>query len=179
MQLRFCRTTTQEELEQILELQQKNLFQIVPKKIKKKEGFVTAEHTFDLLNRMNEVCPHFIAKDGAAVIGYALCMHPKFADEIEVLRPMFDQIASTLPDATSFMTMGQICIASQYRQKGVFRKLYRSMEDALRSKFDFIFTEVDATNTRSLQAHYAIGFKILKSYRSGIHDWKLLQLQLK
>lgn len=86
----------------------------------------------------------------------------KFALEIEVLKPMFKEMSLVLPKNTAFMVMGQICIDTTYRKKGVFRKLYEAMETAVRPEFNSIITEVDAKNTRSLNAHYAIGFKDLK-----------------
>jgi ribosomal protein S18 acetylase RimI-like enzyme len=176
MELVFRPTTTKRELEQILELQQKNLYVNVPDEVKEKEGFVTVCHTYDILEKMHRVCPHIIAKDGDKVVGYALCMHPIFADEIEVLKPMFIEITSALPDHTTYLAMGQICIDADYRKKGIFRKLYETMKERIQPKFSAIVTEVDVKNTRSLNAHYAIGFKDLKTYSSGGQDWKLIIL---
>lgn len=145
--------------------------------MRKKEGFVTVCHTYDMLYRMNKICPHIIAKEGEKVVGYALCMHPKFANEIEVLEPMFTEIASLLSKASSYIVMGQICIARNYRKKGIFRKLYEAMKIFVGPEFSWIITEVDSKNTRSLNAHYAIGFTNLKTYRSGGQDWKLIALK--
>jgi len=39
-----------------------------------------------------------------------------------------------------------------------------------------IITEVDTMNTRSLDAHYSIGFKDLKRYSANGQEWKLIQL---
>ena len=36
------------------------------------------------------------AKDGAKVVGYALCMHPDFAEDIPVLQPMFHRLSTLL-----------------------------------------------------------------------------------
>jgi len=176
MELVFGPTTTRRELELILELQQKNLYRNVPEEIKEKEGFVTVYHTLDILDRMHRVCPHIVAKDGDKVVGYALCMHPKFANEIEVLKPMFAEIDSVLSDKSKFMAMGQICIDQAYRKIGIFRKLYETMKEMIRPEFNAIITEVDVKNTRSLNAHYAVGFKDLKTYSSGGQDWKLIIL---
>ncbi|MCJ7465272.1 MAG: GNAT family N-acetyltransferase [Maribacter sp.] len=176
MEFVFRPTSTRRELEQILELQQKNLYINVSEEIKEKEGFVTVSHTYDILERMHRVFPHIVAKDGDKVVGYALCMHPIFADDIEVLRPMFAEITSTLPNHTPYMAMGQICIDADYRKKGIFRKLYETMKEMIQPQFSAIVTEVDVKNTRSLSAHYAVGFKDLKTYSSGGQDWKLIIL---
>lgn len=173
----YKRASDAEELRQILKLQQQNLPIRLSLEERRKEGFVTVSHTFDILDQMNNACPHFIAKDGNKVVGYALCMHPKFADEIKVLKPMFDQITLALDNGISYIVMGQTCIAKAYRNKGVFRKLYKTMKNAVRSEFDCIITEVDANNTRSLNAHYAVGFIDLKTYRSGGQKWNLIILK--
>lgn len=172
----FSRATTINDLEQILELQQLNTFDKVPFEEREVEGFVTVKHDLSILQRMNEACPHIIAKKDRKVIGYALCMHPKFGDEIEVLRPMFHQIEKLLI-AEPFIVMGQICIAKEFRKKGIFRRLYKEMLSAIHAEFHQIITEVDITNTRSLQAHLSIGFEELGQYRTGGQRWSLISLK--
>lgn len=173
----YVRATSEKELEQILVLQRKNLPTVISSDEKAKEGFVTVSHTFKILKKMNDVCAHIIAKSDDKVVGYALCMHPKFADEIEVLKPMFDEIEAIVPKIENHIAMGQICVDKAFRKMGIFRKLYETMQAAIRPEFDTIITEVDAENTRSLQAHYAVGFIDLKTYRSGGQDWKLIVLK--
>ncbi len=53
------------------------------------------------------------------------------------------------------------------------------MQVSIRPEFDTIITEVDAKNSRSLQAHYGIGFTDLKTYSVGGQDWKVIKLLLK
>jgi len=168
--------STTEELNQILALQQENLPEALSEEEQKHEGFVTVRHNFDLLNRMNDVCAHIVATYKGKVIGYSLCMHPKFEEEIEVLQPMFTEIKKVVPDGKQFVVMGQICIDKGYRKQGVFRNLYETMLLEIQPKFDSIITEVDLINNRSLQAHYAVGFKLLSRYQSGGQDWALISL---
>ena len=177
LNIRYCRSKTDKELHQILGLQQKNLFANITDEERKQEGFVTVIHTFDLLKKMNEACPHIIAKDYDKIIGYALSMHPLFSTTVAVLKPMFDEIETVNPKPSNYIAMGQICIDKDYRKKGVFRNLYQTMSDSLKPEFDAIITEVDAKNIRSLSAHHAIGFKHLKSYNSGGQDWELIILK--
>ena len=173
----YCRSKTDKELHQILELQQKNLFANVSEEEHINEGFVTVSHSFEILKKMNAACQHIIAKAGGKVIGYALCMHPFFSQKIEILKPMFYEIESVNPKPRNYIAMGQICIDIDYRKQGIFRNLYETMRDSLKPEFDAIITEVDAKNIRSLNAHYAIGFKHLKSYNSGGQDWELIILK--
>ena len=177
MEVVFKSCTNDSELRQILSLQQKNLISNLDSGEKEKEGFVTVSHTLELLTKMNTACPHIIAKVQDKVVGYALCMHPSFGNDIEVLKPMFKEIASAVPKTEPYMVMGQICIDKEYRRRGIFRKLYETMKNTIQPQFNSIITEVDATNLRSLEAHYAVGFKDLKTYSAGGQDWKLIVLR--
>jgi len=73
--------------------------------------------------------------------------------------------------------MGQICIDKKYRKMGIFRKLYKKMLVCIKTKYNCIITEVDALNSRSLNAHFAVGFIELKSYNSSGRNWHLLALK--
>ena len=53
------------------------------------------------------------------------------------------------------------------------KNLFDNIPDKDRRHEGFV-TEVDAKNIRSLNAHYAIGFKHLKSYNSVRQDWELI-----
>jgi len=172
--VRYKRVETPEELQQILELQRLNIPESLSDFEREKQGFVTVHHNLEILNAMNDKCPHVIATYNDKVIGYTLCMIKKFRDSIEVLQPMFQQIEKLANLDQSFIVMGQVCVAKKFRRKGVFRGLYIHMKNELKSKFNNIITEVDKQNTRSLNAHYAIGFKVLYSYRSNNQDWEIL-----
>jgi predicted GNAT family N-acyltransferase len=172
----FKRADTEEELQQILTLQRANLPTTVPIEDQKTEGFVTVEHTLDMLKRMNQACAHFIVKSDEDVVGYALSMHPKFGHDIKVLRPMFSEI-NKHSRSDEFIVMGQICIAKDFRRQGLFRKLYEEMLDGIQPQFSYIITEVDSKNSRSLNAHYKIGFKAISTYQSDGHHWVLMKLE--
>ncbi|HEX9826817.1 MAG TPA: GNAT family N-acetyltransferase, partial [Flavobacteriaceae bacterium] len=120
---------------------------------------------------MNDCCPHCIAKHGDKVVGYALSMHPKFADGIEVLKPMFIEINKIISGNAKYIIMGQICVGKNYRKRGIFRGLYNFMKQELQATFNYIITEVDAENLRSLNAHLAVGFEILREYHADNKDW--------
>ncbi|MBT8236944.1 MAG: GNAT family N-acetyltransferase [Bacteroidia bacterium] len=179
MNIHYSRATSAQELKQILELQTINLRSVISTNESRKEGFVSVVHTLDLLERMNTAAAHILAKEGEKVVGYALCMHPAFADEIPMLKPMFKRVNEQVGPHYKFMIMGQICIGKQYREKGIFRELYKAMAAALFPAYESIITEVDTDNQRSLQAHYAIGFEEMEVYRSGGRQWHLIQLKNK
>ncbi len=174
----YHRVTTVEDLNQILKLQQDNLPKELSASEKEKEGFVTVHHTFDILEQMNAICPHIIAKHNDVIIGYALCMTKDFKAKISVLIPMFNEIEPVILKNSNYVVMGQVCISRDYRKQDVFRGLYHFMAEVLKRDFDTIITEVDIENTRSLNAHKAVGFKHLKNYRSSNRFWEIISLEI-
>ncbi|MEH6680720.1 MAG: GNAT family N-acetyltransferase [Sediminicola sp.] len=177
MEITFTQANGDQDLNMILDLQMANHYSNLNPEEKSLEGFVTVRHDFRILKEMNRQCAHILAKHKERVVGYALCMHPTFADSIPVLRPMFREIVSVLPKERSFIAMGQVCVDREYRKMGLFRKLYQTMQLHTKDRFDCIITEVDAKNQRSLQAHLAIGFQELKRYSAGDTDWVVIILQ--
>jgi predicted GNAT superfamily acetyltransferase len=175
MDIEYTTATTTEELLQILSLQKINLKTSVSTEEMQQEGFVTVEHDYELLKRMNDTCAHIIAKEGDKVVGYALSMTSNFKDDITVLRPMFNELEGM--HVRNFLTMGQICISKSHRKMGIFKGLYEAMKKFSYPKYEYIITEVDATNTRSLGAHYAVGFEKVCTYHSLGQDWDLISLK--
>jgi len=171
----YKRASTTRELNQILSLQQRNLPSNLSSEERTKEGFVTVSHSLEILMKMNDVCPHVIAKDLDSVVGYALCMHPEFAGEVEVLKPMFSQLNSVLRKTERYMVVGQICIAKEYRKKGVFKGMYSFYKKELHKDFDCLITEVVSNNIRSLDAHRTVGFETIKTYQADGISWEVIK----
>src|SRR5205823_5412984 len=136
------------ELEEILELQRRNL----PRNLDEREiaanGFVTVEHTLDVLRRMHALAPSMVARDGADLAGYALVMPIECRSFIPVLHPMFQRLEALGMFQQRFYVMGQICVAKPYRGRGVFDLLYLAHRSWLRERFDSVVTEVSVRNTR-------------------------------
>ena len=178
IEITYHRASIDEELQQILELQRINLPQRLLDTEKDNEGFVTVHHSFEVLKRMNEKCAHVIAKHNDKVVGYALCMLHEFKKEIPVLVSMFEEIDKALQNQNksdlSYLTMGQVCIDKNFRKLGIFRGMYEFMRAELKTTFEAIITEVDVENVRSSNAHKAIGFELLKMYKSNTHNWELI-----
>ncbi|SFR38051.1 hypothetical protein SAMN04490243_1344 [Robiginitalea myxolifaciens] len=166
---------TNEELCQILDLQARNLRSVLDPDTVAREGFVTLQHSLELLKRMQVMAPQFIAWDGKQVQGYALCLHPEIQEAVPDLAPMFGSIESHLEPETDYRVMGQVCIAREFRNQGHFRKLYRALSSAC-SPLPLI-TEVAADNPRSLGAHFAVGFTELTQHQEGSTLWHVIMLQ--
>ena len=125
--IKYQLTATDQELEEIIALQQKNLPLNISSGEKNDEGFVSVQHTLALLRKMHDAHPHVIAKHNDKVVGYTLCMLQEFRNEIPLLTPMFNQIDKAIKELSenfNYMVMGQVCVDKDYRKQGIFRALY-------------------------------------------------------
>ncbi len=178
MQIIFKRAETDEELQQILDLQYINTKKLLSNEAINKEGFVTVRHSFDVLKRMNNACRHVIVTHDGRVIGYALCMLNAFREDVPQLKAMFEYMDGILVSKglseLHYVVMGQICIDKTYRKQGIFKKLYNVFKEELKSDFDAVITEVSSKNSRSSKAHLATGFKILDVHTEDEEDWELM-----
>jgi GNAT superfamily N-acetyltransferase len=176
-----------DEVHQILQLQAQNLPASLTPEAMITQGFVTVRHDLHVLQRMNDVAPAVIAKDGDRVVAYALVMPREFAADVPILRPLFEVLdalswkGNPLRLNPRWFLMGQICVAEGYRGMGVFDGLYRAMGREYRDRFDFTVTEVAARNTRSLRAHARVGFETIHIYpdaTTGEH-WHVVALEFR
>ncbi|MDI6048208.1 GNAT family N-acetyltransferase [Flavobacterium sp. XS2P24] len=170
----YKRASTLDELEQIRTLQLQNSSKNISSEEKLQEGFVTVQHSVALLEQMNSACAHIIAKDNDAVVGFALVMLSGFRNEIKALIPMFERIDELVSKDKTYVVMGQICVDKNHRKQGIFRGLYHFYREELQHQFDYLITEVAAINLRSMQAHEAIGFKIIDTYNEDGIVWNII-----
>jgi hypothetical protein len=184
MSFLFCKAKTEDELAQILQLQQAYHVSSLSVEDANRDGFVTVMHSMDLLRKMNLAASQVIAKDGAKVIGYALVMLKSFSDMIPVLQPMVNRLSTvtyrgkTVTDY-SFYIMGQICVAENYRGKGVFDSLYEKHKELYGSSYDLCVTSVSTRNKRSMSAHERVGFETVLTFRDQTDEWNILVWNLK
>lgn len=170
---------TKEELEQILELQQKNLIQNIDEQEMHTQGFVTMTHSLSVLQQMHDLAPSVIAKDEGEVIAYALVMLRDCRELFPPLEPMFKNFEHLTYKNHSlndyrFYIMGQVCIDKKYRRTGLFDQLYKKHKEIYEPQFDFIVTEVSTRNHRSLRAHERTGFQVLDKYHDELDEWAVV-----
>jgi ribosomal protein S18 acetylase RimI-like enzyme len=175
----------QSELEGILSLQKINLTESLSTEEVQSQGFVTVNHTYEQLKKLNDYEKHIIAKDGDKVIGYTLAMTQNSKSDIPILIPMFNifnevMYAGKKINAYTYIVVGQVCIDKAYRGQGIVDNCYTAYKKHYRNKYDFAITEIADTNVRSLNAHYRIGFKEIETYKGPdstkwvivLWDWK-------
>lgn len=184
MKLHF-KSAQVENLNSILTLQGENLSQGRPLEDIQKEGFVTVVHTLENLKKICGTYRHSIAiNDKNKVVGFALVMLKEHRNEIDILLPMFNLIDTlsykNIPLNTSeYFVMGQVCVAKEVRNQGVFSKLYSHLIEATKKDFNYIITEVSSNNKPSLMAHASIGFELLHQHYSNTgEEWNVVILPI-
>lgn len=174
------------ELDGILSLQKINLKEVLSEGEVESEGFVTVNHSLEILKKFNQIEKHVIAKDGEKVVGYVLAMTKESRFDIPILIPMFEvfnhiKYRDKVVSAYNYLVIGQVCLDKNYRGQGIFENCYLTYKKNYAIKYDFAITEIAKTNLRSLNAHKRIGFKEIHSYLDSnniewivvLWDWKI------
>jgi ribosomal protein S18 acetylase RimI-like enzyme len=177
--LMLTTVTNDDELQQILALQQRNLVQNIDDVEMQAQGFVTVTHSIQVLRQMHDLAPSVIAKDKEKVVGYALVMLRECRELVPSLEPMFKNFDSLMYQDRPlndyrFYVMGQICVDKNYRRTGLFDQLYQKHKEIYSSTFDFVMTEIATRNHRSIRAHQRVGFKTLNTYRDELDEWAVV-----
>lgn len=177
--LQATRVTTVEELHQILKLQKQNLRGTIDIAEEKDQGFVTVNHTLEILQQMHQLEPSVIVKDNDTLAGFALVMPRECSELIPELRSMFNGLDKLVYkdkplSGYRFYVMGQVCIAKEYRGKGIFDMLYEKHRTELQDQYDFVITEVATRNTRSMRAHERVGFKPIHTHSDELDEWVMI-----
>src|ERR1700761_786962 len=120
MQITFQPATLNEHFEQILALQEQNLYKSLSAERQAEQGFVFAEHTTELLKSMAANLSQIIALADGKVVGYNLAMHVSMKDHLPSLAPMFAEFEKcTYKDGMltdhQFVIGGQVCVDSNFR----------------------------------------------------------------
>jgi len=171
--------THSDELYQILAIQKENHYQNLADNSKNDKGFVTVMHSFEMLDKMNSKAPQIIAKKNNKVIAYALVMLCEFKNLIPALIPMFETIEKLefkeeKLNEFNYYLMGQICVADDYKRRGLFTKLYLKHKEVYSPLFDYCITEVSTSNTPSTLAHKKVGFQRIHTYNDATNEWHIL-----
>jgi len=175
----YTTASSQDDIQQILQLQWINLPKNISDQEAKEQGFVTVHHDEAILSAMNEKFQHVIAKHEGKVVGYTLVMLPEFGDKVPVLTSMFEKINQLSYNKnplknTPYFVMGQVCVDKDYRGQGVFAGLYQKMKEEMSPHFDCIITEIATRNTRSMRAHEKVGFETIHVFSTPDEEWAIV-----
>lgn len=167
----YTTSKTDKDLLQILELQKSNLQASLTNEQITTQGFVTVSHSFEDLQKMNNIEESIIAKDHDRVIAYLLAMTAKSKLDIPVLIPMFEifdniTFQNKKISGYQYIVVGQVCVAAGYRGTGILDNCYSEYKRHFEDKYDFAITEISSRNLRSLNAHKRIGFDTIYEYQA-------------
>ncbi|MCF8324302.1 MAG: GNAT family N-acetyltransferase [Leadbetterella sp.] len=167
--MKFERASSDESIRQILNLQKRNLKKHLSDAEKESQGFLTAEHTFEQLKKINDAEPSLIITDNGIVVAYAIAMLENAANDMPVFDDLFNTVArltyKNLPMTSyKYIFVGQLCIDKNYRGQGLVEKLYAYYKEELKPKYQFAVTDINEHNPRSLKAHQKSGFEIIHSF---------------
>lgn len=171
--------TTKSELLQIHALNQLNIKTSLDPETKKQEGFVTWLYPLQLLEQLHQLAPSIIVKDGEVIAGYALTTLRESSAFHADLKKMFQDLDvvlyknKPLPNY-NFYCMGQICVAKEYRGKGIVNMLYTKHKEIYSARYEFILTEISTSNSRSVKAHEKIGFQKIHTYTDEKDEWNVV-----
>ena len=167
------------DLQQIHSLQKENLKSNISKEEMLSQGFVTVNHSMEILEMMHRLAPSIIIKDNDKVVAYALTMLCECKNLVPELKSMFIGFDSLnwrgkRLNEYDYYVMGQICIDKAYRGRGLFELLYLKHKEIYESDFDFIITEVATRNSRSMKAHKRIGFETVHMHQDELDEWEVI-----
>lgn len=182
--LRAARVITTAELQQILALQKKYLRGVRSAGEEKEQGFLTVAHSLETLQRMHDQEPSVIVKAGEELAGFALVMTRECREWIPELLPFFEYLDQlSYQDkplaAYDYYAIGQVCVAEEWRGKGVFDLLYQHHQECFSQRFDFVITEIATRNTRSMRAHERVGFRQVAIQQDHLDEWAVVLFEFK
>lgn len=168
-----------DDLLQIYRLSSANLKQNLSSGEQREEGFVTWLYSIELLRQMHALAPSIIARDGNSIAAYALTALRECSSFHPDLKEMFQNLLEVNYQGKplsshNFYCMGQICVAKEYRGKGLVKALYQKHKEIYSHQYDFLLTEISTCNHRSLKAHQKVGFKTVHTHRDALDEWDVL-----
>lgn len=179
MSIIIKKVDNQFELNGIKDLQELNLRKNIDTSIAVSEGFLTAEYTISYLKEMHVASPSIIAKDGDNVVGYALVATREVKNGHELMADLFNVIDSKIYkgrqlNTVSYVVVGQLCVAKDYRGQGLVKKMYDYYRDCYAAQYEYLITDVAQANTRSLHAHKKSGFEVIDTLIYGGIGWDIV-----
>jgi hypothetical protein len=171
--------TTHQEIDLIFALSKANLVSTLSPDTKSKEGFVTWVYTPESLKAIHKVIPSVIIKDGDILAGYCLSLSPACVDIYPPMASTNSMISKLIYKGRPLGKQkvyycGQICVAQEYRGKGLVDMLYQFHRRHFSPQFDLLATEISTANPRSLKAHQKTGFELIATHRDEMDEWDIV-----
>ncbi len=145
----------------------------------REQGFVSWFYDVDLLQQMHQYAPSVICKEGDLLAGYALtaplesaAVHPELALLLKKIEGIEYEGKPLLSQRVYIM--GQLCVAKEFRGKGVVELMYNEHRRLFSTSYDMMVLTVATANTRSVRVHERIGFQTIKKIEDHFGDWVVM-----
>lgn len=176
--LRLTTASSPAQMQAILALQQRYHAHSLSL-AEQEEGFVFAEHSLPLLEKMAAELPQVIALSGDTVAGYSLALPISLRADIPQLEPMFHAIEGLefRGQAVSRYTWfigGQVCVDRPWRGQGLMARLYQHTGRMVPPEYQVCITEIAARNQVSQRAHRRVGFEEISRHHSDGEEWVMV-----
>ncbi|UBM57760.1 GNAT family N-acetyltransferase [Marinilongibacter aquaticus] len=169
MSIEITKAKTEEELQGIIALQNRNLRDNLTQEEMDKQGFVTLAYDLDFLRAMPAGNHHIIAKDGEQVIGYVLLMDRStnhMMKEGAGIFPIFHELEykGQKMKEVNYVSVGQVCVDKDYAGQGLLGRMYAHYRASYKDLYEMAMTDISYQNARSLKGHLKAGFQVLKRF---------------
>ena len=157
------------DLPSLLELQESNLFENLPKE-QQKYGFLSARFAAEQFAQMNHEAAVMVAQDDGRIVGYACSANMDFSRQFPILDAMIAAFGPLTYLGTSLIDArvciyGPVCVDRPFRGRGVLRGLISGLKAELAGQFDLAAAFISKANSRSLAAHVdGLGMTVIGDY---------------
>jgi predicted GNAT superfamily acetyltransferase len=151
------RRATGTDYDQILELQAANYIAHLSDD-ERRQGFLSAQFTPEQTVRIAEDLGTMVAVVDGRVVGFLCAFRKEFSTGSPVIAEMlrsYDRLSFEGRSLSAYRSYiyGPVCIAREYRGRGLLRSLYEAQKKDLAGQFDIGVAFVSRSNPHSLSAH--------------------------
>ena len=167
------------DIDGVLALQELNLVTNLTVE-EKKSGFVTTPFSIKQLTYVINNEGLFIAKDNNKIIAYLFAESWDYFSQY----PIFEYMISLFPklefqdfevNSTSSFQYGPICIAQEYRGKGLIKSLFEFMRIHIVKKYPLSLTFINKINIPSLKAHIEkLKWTVIADFKFNNNEYYIL-----
>ena len=177
--IEITRAIGKDDILQMKALQSLNLRQNISDEEAQTQGFLTATYSEEYFTAMHDASPAIVAKDGDKVVGYALVATHAVRKGHDLVEGLFDSIDKCIYNGKflaeqRYVVVGQLCVAKEYRGMQLVDQMYQHFAESMYPEYQYVVTDIDVDNKRSLKAHERSGFEVIGTLEYGGKKWNIV-----
>ena len=147
------------------------------------DGFFTIDITLSDLEFLHEMRSAWAARDAqkGALAGYVLAAPWDFYARWPMFRTQTDRFPlafeSTQLTVENSFQYGPICVAQEFRGRGLVADLLETVKARYREDYRFGATFINVANARSMAAHRKLGFATVDRWQTNGNDYETLAFE--